>query len=134
MDKVDSFDFDSYYNMAFSDNGMREHVAGHVYTLRLQNNCYYVGWSAHVESRIAHHFLGDGAKWTQLHPPIEVLSVLPGDHTLEKITTIACMCQHGWQCVRGASWCQVELKQPPAAITQATQHIQHKRKRSAEDT
>ena len=95
-------------------------ATGHVYTLRLQNNCYYVGWSAQVEVRIAQHFLGrGGAKWTQLHPPTEVLSVLPGDRALETATTIACMCQHGWQFVRGAAWCQVDLKQPPAAITKA---------------
>ena len=86
---------------------------GHVYTLLLEDDCYYVGWSSQVEVRIAQHFLGHGgAKWTELHSPLQVLSVLPGDDMLENATTIALMCEHGWERVRGGSWISVEMNCP----------------------
>ena len=94
-------------------------VEGHVYTLRLENKCYYVGWSSQIHVRIAQHFLGNGSKWTNLHPPIEVLSVLQGDYVMEQATTIAMMCRHGWEKVRGGPWCSIELSCPPLAIVQA---------------
>ena len=91
-------------------------AAGHVYSLRLENDCYYVGWSSQVNIRIAQHFLGKGAKWTELHPPIEVLSVVPGDLVMEEATTIAMMCRHGWENVRGGPWCAVDLSCPDAIV------------------
>ena len=89
---------------------------GHVYTLRLEGDYYYVGWSSSVEARIAQHFLGKGSEWTQLHKPVQVLTCLPGDTLLEDATTIALMCQHGWQQVRGGRWSQPFLRLPPDAI------------------
>ena len=93
---------------------------GHVYTLELQDGCFYVGHSLDVETRIAAHFLGKGAgaKWTNLHRPLRVLSVVPGDTLLENLTTIALMVQHGHECVRGGKWCALEHK-CPASIQRA---------------
>jgi predicted GIY-YIG superfamily endonuclease len=103
---------------------------GHVYTLRLENKCYYVGWSSQINVRIAQHFLGVGSKWTKLHPPIEVLSVVQGDYVMEQATTIAMMCRHGWEKVRGGPWCSIELS-CPSPIMQAKGA---KRKHEAVDT
>ena len=87
---------------------------GHVCTLELQGGYFYVGHSLDVETRIAAHFLGKGAgaKWTNLHRPLRVLSVVPGDTLLENLTTIALMVQHGHECVRGGKWCALEHKCP----------------------
>ena len=87
---------------------------GHVYTLELEDGYFYVGHTLDVETRIAGHFLGKGAgaKWTSLHPPLRVLSVVPGDTLLENLTTIALMVQHGHECVRGGKWCALEHKCP----------------------
>ncbi len=90
-----------------------------MYTLKLQNDCYYVGWSAAVDTRIAQHFLGNGSKWTTLHRPVRVLSVVPGDKLMENATTIALMCEHGWECVRGGPYCQAHLDGPPRPIKTA---------------
>ena len=64
---------------------------GHVYTLELEGGNFYVGHSLDVETRIAAHFLGNGAgaRWTNLHRPVRVLSVVPGDTLLENCTPIA---------------------------------------------
>jgi len=96
------------------------HHAGHVYTLELEGGFFYVGHSLDVESRIAGHFLGNGAgaKWTDLHRPRRVLSVVPGDTLLENLTTLALMVQHGHERVRGGKWCMLEHK-CPAAIQKA---------------
>jgi len=91
-------------------------MEGHVYTLRLENDCYYVGWSSQIDTRIAQHFLGDGAKWTQLNPPIEVIAIVKGDHVMEKATTIAMMCRHGWEKVRGGPWCQFDMSCPQVIV------------------
>ena len=49
---------------------------GFVYTLALEDGCYYCGWSADPSCRIAQHFLGRGAHWTRVHQPVRVLLVL----------------------------------------------------------
>ena len=93
---------------------------GPVYTLELEDRCFYASHSLDVETRIAAHFLGKGAgaKWTNLHRPLRVLSVVPGDTLLENLTTIALMVQHGHECVRGGKWCALEHK-CPASIQRA---------------
>ena len=91
---------------------------GHVYTLELKGCYFYVGHSLEVETRIAAHFLGNGAMWTRLHRPVRVLAVTPGDTQLENLTCIALMCQHGHERVRGGKWCLLEHK-VPAAIRKA---------------
>ena len=93
---------------------------GYVYTLELEDGHFYVGHSMDVETRIAAHFLGNGAGavWTNLHKPLRVLSVIPGDTLLENVTTIALMVQHGHEHVRGGKWCALEHK-CPAAIQKA---------------
>ena len=87
---------------------------GHDYTLELEDWCFYVRHSLDVETRIAAHFLGKGAgaKWTNLHPPLRVLSVVPGDTLLENLTTIALMVQHGNACVRGGKLGRARTQMP----------------------
>ena len=104
---------------------------GHVYVLELEGGCFYVGWSADIQTRIASHFLGAGAKWTQLHKPIAVNSVRPGDTLLETLTTVALMCVHGYEKVRGGTYCHVEMPKPPACISKATHFASYRGKEGA---
>ncbi len=92
---------------------------GFIYTLELQDGCYYVGYSADPETRIASHFLGRGAQWTRLHPPISVLSVRAGDQELENVTTIAMMVKYGWRMVRGGAYLTIQMQSPPPPILKA---------------
>ena len=94
-------------------------MSGVVYTLELQDGCYYVGWTKDPGTRIASHFLGAGSKWTQLHPPISVASVVLGDEQLENLSTIALMCRHGWEKVRGGPYCVIGMTGPPQCIKTA---------------
>ena len=94
-------------------------MEGFVYTLELQDDCYYVGFSTDVETRIASHFLGRGAQWTRLHAPISVLSVRAGDEVLENAITVALMAKHGWRNVRGGAYLSATMPCPPPAILKA---------------
>ena len=92
---------------------------GWVYVLKLQDDCWYVGYSADPETRIACHFLGRGARWTQIHPPIAVESLQPGTKKLEDVITIALMVRHGFRRVRGGQYVIVDLPAPPPPIAAA---------------
>ena len=92
---------------------------GWVYVLRLEDRCWYVGWSADPETRIASHFLGRGAHWTQTHPPIAVDSIQQGDENLENVMTVALMAKHGWRKVRGGKYREVNMPRAPPPILKA---------------
>ena len=92
---------------------------GWVYVLELEGGNWYVGWSQDLHTRIASHFLGAGSKWCRVHKPLNVHSVRPGSTLLEGCITIQLMCQHGWERVRGGTYCNVEMTKAPACIAKA---------------
>ena len=99
-------------------------MTGVVYTLELEDECWYVGWTKDPSTRIASHFLGAGSKWTIMHPPIAVTSVVLGDELLENLATIALMCRHGWEKVRGGNYCAVGMTTAPQCIKTAMRYAQ----------
>ena len=99
-------------------------MTGVVYTLELEDDCWYVGWTKDPSTRIASHFLGAGSKWTIKHRPIAVTSVVLGDELLENLTTIALMCRHGWEKVRGGNYCTTSMVAAPQCIKTAMQYAQ----------
>ena len=95
---------------------------GHVYALRLQGDehaeaYYYVGFTQDLPKRLYDHFHGEGATWTKLHPPINVMRILEGDKSDERATTIELMKHYGWNFVRGYCWCSQVLKAPPRELS-----------------
>ena len=75
---------------------------GYVYTLLLEDDCYYVGWSAkeNIQVRICSHFLGAGTLFTQKYKPIDIIDVKPGDTLLETLTTLKLMCKYGYNSIQ----------------------------------
>ena len=92
---------------------------GHVYTLLLEDDCYYVGFTQDPQVRICSHFLGAGSKWTILHKPIDIISIKPGDTLLETLTTLTLMIKYGYERVRGGSYTNIDMKKQPACLTKA---------------
>ena len=92
-----------------------------MYVLELEKGNYYVGHTKDLPTRIAQHFLGQGANWTKLHRPLRVLSVTPGSRDLETAQFAALCCQKTWQKCRGAGWCIVEMTGPPPFLKKAEQ-------------
>lgn len=94
-----------------------------VYTLQLENECYYIGWSKYWESlgyRLNSHFPGQGAAWTRLHSPQRVLEAVPGNKRLGGEITLKLAHQHTWEKVRGTAWYQVNLKSRPGQLDDFT--------------
>lgn len=91
--------------------GSLEPVQIHLYVHALQDDCFYVGLTKDVETRTKQHQLGDGAKWTKLHPPIRLLHAVNTGTTstpvalkLEDEMTIALMERYGIERVRGGRY------------------------------
>lgn len=91
-----------------------------VYVLLLQDECVYVGATNSLYMRFYEHLHETelSSNWVKYHGPvIRVLEVIKnaqkGD---EEYKTLEYMQLFGWESVRGAHWCKVELKSPPAAL------------------
>lgn len=95
----------------------------YLYVLKLQQGKWYIGKSANVERRFLQHKEGKGARWTQLHQPIEILykrKLL--DSSDETKTTEYYMKMYGVENVRGGTYCQVEMT--PNMIASINKKIQ----------
>ena len=46
-----------------------------IYVLKLENNKWYVVKTRCLKRRLKEHFSGRGAKWTQLHAPLECVEI-----------------------------------------------------------
>ena len=80
-----------------------------VYTLKCQNNKYYVGKTENVE-RVVDHFKGIGSIWTQLHKPVDVLEIInDADSFDEDKYTKLYMSKYGIDNVRGGAYTQIVL-------------------------
>ena len=94
-------------------------MSGWVYTLRLEEGSFYIGFTRSLEHLIAQHFLGRGADWTRIYRPLEVVAVVQGDEELEQAQTIALMCRVGWRKVRGGRYTSPALISQPLALSAA---------------
>ncbi len=83
-----------------------------IYVLALTDGCYYVGKSYDVESRYQHHIAGTGSKWTSLHPPVQILEIIPIDNPFEEDKYVKMyMAQYGIDKVRGGAYSTVILSE-----------------------
>lgn len=81
-----------------------------VYILKLEDDCYYVGYSENLNRRLSQHFNGDGSKWTKLHKPVKLMGVMVGGKSEETIETLRLMVIYGKDFVRGGSYTKTEMK------------------------
>jgi predicted GIY-YIG superfamily endonuclease len=85
----------------------------YIYVLQLIENRYYVGRTSNILRRIEEHFTGFGAIYTKTYKPIKVIEVQEElTSNDERIKTIEIMEKYGWEKVRGACWCSINITKP----------------------
>jgi predicted GIY-YIG superfamily endonuclease len=85
----------------------------YIYVLHLIDDRYYVGRTCNILRRIEEHFTVGGSIYTKKYKPLKVIEVaeeLTTDD--ERIKTLEIMEKYGWEKVRGACWCSLEIKKP----------------------
>ena len=88
-----------------------------VYTLPLEDKCWYVGTSKQPHARLKQHRSGIGPEWTKLHPPIKGFQGLKPYNDeqearlQEDVQVKRLMLEHGTDFVRGGSYSGVHLSQ-----------------------
>lgn len=84
-----------------------------VYILKLQHDKFYVGKTTNINRRYQEHLDGNGAEWTKLFKPVQLLQTieLVGDFSdfYEDLYTKKYMKMYGVANVRGGSYCSIEL-------------------------
>lgn len=109
-DNIDNLDITKYY----------------IYVLQLVDDRYYVGRTGNILKRIEEHFTGCGSLYTMTYKPIKVIEVTEElKNEDERNKTLEIMSKYGWEKVRGAGWCSLEIKKPKERY--------YKKKRSEND-
>jgi hypothetical protein len=101
------------------DDGTSENPR-YTYVLLLQDECVYIGTTTNIFIRLMDHLHETTmtSNWVREHGPvIRVLEIIRNS-TIEDETykTLEYMTMFGYESVRGASWCKLELRHPPAAF------------------
>lgn len=79
-----------------------------IYTLKLTNNKFYIGYTGDLQRRMYEHFGGNGALWTRTYNPEEIIHAEIERHKWhEDFNTLRMMKLYGINNVRGGRWCQV---------------------------
>lgn len=96
-DNIDNLDITKYY----------------IYVLKLVDDRYYVGRTGNILRRIEEHFTGVGSIYTMKYNPIKVIEVTEElTNQDERNKTLEIMTKYGWEKVRGACWCSLEINKP----------------------
>jgi len=89
----------------------------YIYVLQLIDDRYYVGRTGNILRRIEQHFTGCGSLYTMMYKPIKVIEVTEEfKKEDERNKTLEIMSKYGWEKVRGAGWCSLEIKKPKEKI------------------
>jgi hypothetical protein len=89
----------------------RKYDKSDIYTLRLEDNKYYVGKSDDIKNRIKLHRTNKGSYWTKKYPVIEQVPNITSDNGpfRELIETLECINMYGIDNVRGSMFTQLNL-------------------------
>lgn len=90
------------------------------YVLLLQNGCIYVGNSDNIYSRLMEHFELSpmSSCWVREHGPVvRVLEIMKSSIKDDELYKTMEWCDiMGWEKVRGAGYCRVDVLQPPPPL------------------
>ena len=82
-----------------------------IYVLKLEDDCWYIGYTSNLNSRLAEHFGFRGryktTVWCDLHKPIKLVDVRIGTTDDENSLTLEYIEKYGFGKVRGGKWCKI---------------------------
>ena len=85
----------------------------YIYVLRLIDDRYYVGRSSNILQRLEQHFSGCGSIYTMKYKAIKIIEkVEEFNKDDERNKTLVILFEYGWEKVRGAYWCSLEINKP----------------------
>lgn len=85
----------------------------YIYVLKLIDDRYYVGRTSNILRRIEEHFTVGGSVYTKKYKPLKVIEVIEElTNEDERLKTIEVMEKYGWEKVRGACWCSINISKP----------------------
>jgi predicted GIY-YIG superfamily endonuclease len=88
-----------------------------IYILLCEKNKWYIGYTDRQDGeRFDEHFSNIGSKWTQKYKPIQVMEWREGTLEDENKVTLEYMQKYGWWNVRGGSYCNVDMCNPPKQL------------------
>lgn len=85
------------------------------YILELEDNCWYVGNTNNLSTRLSQHFTSvGGSHWTSKHTPLRVHQIVyPSCKHNELLYTLAYMDKYHTKNVRGAYWTKERILSDP---------------------
>ncbi len=88
-----------------------------VYALHCDGDKYYIGKSSAPIRRVEEHFAGEGAHFTKVYPPIQVVenTRAVGPYAEDNLVKTY-MKKHGIDNVRGGSYSQLEIPEAEVAV------------------
>lgn len=85
----------------------------YIYVLKLVDDRYYVGRTSNILKRMEEHFTVGGSIYTKKYRPLKIIEVVEElTKEDERLKTLEIMEKYGWEKVRGACWCSLEIKNP----------------------
>ena len=85
----------------------------YIYVLELVEDRYYVGRSSNILRRVEEHFTNIGALYTMKYKPLKVIEIVEEKtREDERNKTLEIMEKYGWEKVRGAGWCSLNIREP----------------------
>jgi predicted GIY-YIG superfamily endonuclease len=85
----------------------------YIYVLQLIDDRYYIGRTGNILQRLEQHFTGCGSIYTMKYKPIKIIEITEEFNKQdERNKTLEIMLKYGWEKVRGAYWCSLEINKP----------------------
>ena len=82
----------------------------YIYILKLEKGKFYIGKTTNPNRRLLEHSNSEGANWTKMYKPIEVITIIQDcSHFDEDKYTLEYMSIYGIDNVRGGSFCNIFL-------------------------
>lgn len=89
---------------------------GLVYILRLENDCWYVGWTTNPKQRMRQHFYNPKNTWVVANKPIEIAHQFYGTKEDEVIASVQMANVFGVETVRGGAYNVPEVYYYPERV------------------